>query len=106
MRCAMKKAAVLSILIAVILLSVAVIVDAQQAKKVFRIGYLSPFSESLDSTRRARFRQGLRDLGYVEGKDFTIEFRLAEGKRDRLHDLVEEMVRLEPVVIVIAITSF
>jgi putative ABC transport system substrate-binding protein len=81
-------------------------VEAQQPKKVFRIGYLSPLSESLDSTRRARFRQGLRELGYVEGKDFTIEFRLAEGKRDRLPDLVEEMVRLKPDVIVVSSTSF
>jgi putative ABC transport system substrate-binding protein len=89
-----------------ILLAFSFPAEAQQPKKVFRIGYLSPLSESLDSTRRARFRQGLRELGYVEGKDFTIEFRLAEGKRDRLPDLVEEMVRLKPDVIIVSSTSF
>ena len=51
-----------------ILLAFSFPAEAQQPKKVFRIGYLSPLSESLDSTRRARFRQGLRELGYVEGK--------------------------------------
>jgi putative ABC transport system substrate-binding protein len=101
----MNKKIVVSIL-AVVILAFVHPAEAQQPKKVFRIGYLSPLSESLDSTRRARFRQGLRELGYVEGKDFTIEFRMAEGKRDRLPDLVEEMVRLKPDVIVVASTSF
>ena len=76
----MKKAAVPSILIAVILLAVAVIAEAQQPKKIPRIGYLTGCSPSTKSARIEAFRQGLRELGYVEGKNIVIEYRYAEGR--------------------------
>ncbi len=57
--------------------------QAQQATKVPRIGYLSGDSASSESARTEAFRQGLRELGYVEGKNIVIEWRYAEGKLDR-----------------------
>jgi putative ABC transport system substrate-binding protein len=63
---------------------------AQQPGKVSRIGYLSPGSATIGPlARHDAFLQGLRDLGYVEGKNFVIEYRFAEGKFDRLSDLAE-----------------
>ena len=91
----MKKAAVPSILVAVVLLALGVIAEAQQTGKVPRIGYLSPTSPSVSPTRIEAFRQGLRELGYVEGKNIVIEYRYAEGKFDRLAALAAELVRLK-----------
>ena len=94
----MKKAAVPSILVAVVLLAVAVIAEAQQPGKVPRIGYLSrrgePTAANPDPNADA-FRRALRDLGYIEGKNILIEFRYAEGKTDRLKDLVAELMQLK-----------
>jgi putative tryptophan/tyrosine transport system substrate-binding protein len=98
----MKRAAVPSILIAVVLLAFRVAVEAQQPKKVPRIGYLSVSSPSAMSTRTEAFRQGLRELGYVEGKNIVIEYRYAEGKFDRLPALAAELVRLKVDIIVTA----
>ena len=88
----MRKAAVTSILVAVVLLAVAVIADAQQPKKVPRIGYVigsgpGPLVEA--------FRQGLRDFGYIEGKNILVEYRYAEGNRDRIPGLVAELLQLK-----------
>jgi ABC-type uncharacterized transport system substrate-binding protein len=77
-------------------------VQAQQPKKVPRIGYMSLQSRASESARVEGFRQGLRDLGYVEGKSILIEYRWAEGKSDRLSELAAEMVRLKVDVIVAA----
>jgi ABC-type uncharacterized transport system substrate-binding protein len=92
----MKRAAVPSILIAVVLLALGVIADAQQAKKVFRIGYLA----SSGSGPPQAFRQGLRDLGYVESKNIIFEYRTTGGKSARYLDLAAELVRLRVDVIV------
>jgi putative ABC transport system substrate-binding protein len=77
--------------------------DAQQAGKVYRIGFLwdSPaaFPDAIDA-----FRQGLRDLGYVEGQNTVIEYRWAEGKPERMRELAEELVRLK-VDVIMAPTS-
>ena len=73
---------------------------AQQQAKVARIGYLGLVSASWHAPRVNAFRAGLRDLGYVEGKDIVIEFRWAEGRYDRLPGLAEELVRLNVDVIV------
>ena len=74
---------------------------AQQPKKVSRIGYLTADSRSGSAeVRGVAFRQGLRELGYVEGKNIVIEWRSAEGKIDRLPALAAELVRLELDVIV------
>jgi putative tryptophan/tyrosine transport system substrate-binding protein len=91
----MRKSGVLSILFVATLLTVGVIAQAQQPTKVPRIGYLSGASLSAISGRIEAFRQGLRELGYVEGKNIIIEWRWAEGKPDRLPDLAVELVRLK-----------
>jgi putative tryptophan/tyrosine transport system substrate-binding protein len=76
--------------------------QAQQPGKVPRIGFLIASSPSAIATRMDAFRQGLRELGYVEGKDIVIEWRSAEGKFDRLPVLAAELVRLKVDVIVTA----
>ncbi len=76
--------------------------DGQQPKNVPRIGFLSAASASAISACSEAFRQGLRELGYVEGKNIVIEYRYAEGKLDRLSELAVELVRLELDVIVSA----
>ena len=100
----MKRAAVPSILIAVVLLAVAVIAEAQQPKKVPRVGFLlqrvSPTPTTPEPFADA-FRQGLRDLGYVEGKNILVEYRYAEGKRDRTPSQVAELVQLKVDVLVV-----
>ena len=87
----MKKAAVPSILVAVILLAIAVVAEAQQPKKVPRIGVVVSGGPVLPSTIET-FRQGLRDLGYVEGQNLLIEYRYGEGKLDRMPGLVNQLV--------------
>jgi putative ABC transport system substrate-binding protein len=75
------------------------VAQAQQPAKVPQIGYLvGPSSAS--SARYEAFRQGLRELGYVEGKNIVIEWRSSEGNRDRQRALVAELVRLKVDVIV------
>jgi putative ABC transport system substrate-binding protein len=73
---------------------------AQQSARIPRIGILIPTSESNLSARVETFRQGLRELGYVEGKNIFIEYRYADGKLERLPDLADELVRLKVDVIV------
>src|SRR6266496_6519219 len=87
--------------IAFVLVVAGAVAQAQQSKKVPRIGYLSVLSPSSDSTRIEAFRQGLRDLAYVEGQSISIESRYAEGKLNRLPDLAEELVRLKVDIIVV-----
>ena len=69
--------------------------DAQQTKKVPRIGCVFGASASSVAARTEAFRRGLRELGYVEGKNISIEYRFAEGKLDRLPALAAELVRLK-----------
>ena len=71
------------------------VATAQQPTKIPRIGYLSPTSPSVSPARIEAFRQELRELGYVEGKNIVIEYRYAEGKFDRLLALAAELVRLK-----------
>jgi len=68
--------------------------EAQQPKKVPRIGYLAGASRSAIAFRTEAFRQGLRGLGYVEGENITIEYRYAEGNFRRQKELAAELVRL------------
>jgi putative ABC transport system substrate-binding protein len=90
----------LSVIAFVLVVAVAA-ATAQQPAKVPRIGYLIG-SSSPSSARIPPFRQGLRELGYMEGKNIIIEWRFAEGKPDRLPALAAELVRLEVAVIVTA----
>src|SRR5215470_6435477 len=96
----MKRAAVGSIAVAVMLLAVAVKAEAQQPKKGPTIGFLALASFSSISPRVEAFRQGLHDLGYVEGKTIVIEYRSADEKLDRLPELTAELVHLKVDVIV------
>jgi putative ABC transport system substrate-binding protein len=74
--------------------------EAQQVKKIPRVGYLSALSASAESSRLEGFRRGLSELGYVDGKNIFIEARFADGNLDRLPDFVAELVRLKVGVIV------
>src|SRR4029077_15150702 len=91
----MNKKILVSIL-AVVILALVYPAEAQQPKKVFRIGFLAGSSEN----NLRGLRQGLRELGYVEGKNITIDSRFAEGKFDRFPGLAAELVRLKVDVIV------
>jgi putative ABC transport system substrate-binding protein len=102
----MKKIAVGSILIAVVLgallLALSFEAEAQQPKKVARIGYLTSRTPARDSARAEVIRLALRALGYTEGQNIAIEYRYAEGKLDRQPELAAELVRLKVDVIVAA----
>jgi putative tryptophan/tyrosine transport system substrate-binding protein len=71
------------------------IAGAQQRTKIPRIGYLNANFPSANPARIEAFRQGLRELGYVDGKNIVIEYRYADGKLDRLPALAAELVRLK-----------
>jgi putative tryptophan/tyrosine transport system substrate-binding protein len=86
--------------LSIVILASLHLAEAQQPTKVPRIGYLSGNSPSSESVRTGAFRQGLRELGYVEGKNIVIEYRYAEGKLDRMPALAAELVRLKVEVIV------
>jgi putative tryptophan/tyrosine transport system substrate-binding protein len=78
-------------------------VEAQQPKKIPRVGYLSSSSDSAsESTRFEAIRRALRELGYIEGQNIAIEYRYAEGKIDRFTELAAELVRLKVDIIVVA----
>jgi putative ABC transport system substrate-binding protein len=91
----MRKAGVLSILFAVVLLAVAVIAKAQQPKKVPRIGLLIGSSASSNAVRIEAFQQGLRELGYVKGQNVFMEYRYSRGKADEYPKLAAELVSLK-----------
>jgi putative ABC transport system substrate-binding protein len=97
----MRKAGVLSILFVVVLLAVSVIAEAQQPKKVYRIGYLTPTEPANESIRSEAMRLALRELGYIEGQNIAIEYRYAESKPDRLPALAAELVRLKVDIILV-----
>jgi putative tryptophan/tyrosine transport system substrate-binding protein len=98
----MKKASLSSILIAVVLLAIGVIAEAQQTGKIFRIGYLDGGTASgIATVLLDAFRHELSKLGWIEGKNITIEYRFAEGKTDRLPELAAELVRQKVDLIVV-----
>ncbi len=87
------------------LLAAPLTADAQQVRKVPRIGFLYHISPSVAPHYADPFRQGLRELGYVEGQNLAVEYRSAEGKLERLPDLAAELVRLGVEVIVVVTTQ-
>jgi putative ABC transport system substrate-binding protein len=101
----LKKVGWFLIFVTTALLTFSVRTEAQQSAKITRIGYLDAVSLSVNAARIEAFRQGLRELGYVEGKNIVIEWRSAEGKADRLPALAAELVRLKVDIIVAAGTS-
>ena len=90
---------VIRLALGVLLFALCFPAEAQQPTKIPRIGYLMEVP-SANSARSEAFRQGLRELGYVEGKNIVIEWRSAEGKVDRLPALAAELVRLKVDIIV------
>ena len=90
------------LLMASVFLTAAPAARAQLPTKIPRLGYLSASSLAAQSTRIESFRQGLRELGYVEGKNIVIEMRSGEGKSERVAALVAELVRLKVDIIVSA----
>jgi putative tryptophan/tyrosine transport system substrate-binding protein len=97
---------VMNLKLCAMLLALCVPAEAQQSKKIARIGVLGGASASALSTSVESFRQGLRELGYVEGKNVVIDYRYADGKPERWPELVQEIVSLKPDVIVMTGTSF
>jgi putative tryptophan/tyrosine transport system substrate-binding protein len=98
----MKKAAVSSILVAVVLLALGVTAEAQQPKKIPQIGYISSFDPASESTRAEGIRLALREVGYIEGQNIVFEYRYAGGKLDRLPELAAELLRLKVDIIVVS----
>jgi ABC-type uncharacterized transport system substrate-binding protein len=94
----------LLVALGVSVLATSLVSFAQQQGKIWRIGFLSqrPRPASLDSDIFGAFRRGMRELGYVEGKNLVIEWRWAEGKYDRLPELAAELVQMKVDVIVAA----
>jgi putative tryptophan/tyrosine transport system substrate-binding protein len=100
----MKRAAASSILVSLVLLAVAV-AEAQQPKKVPRLGYLSQLDLASESTRSEPIRLALRELGYIDGQSIAFEYRYAEGKLDRQPELAADLVRLKVDIIVASTAS-
>src|SRR5690242_16080945 len=73
---------------------------AQQPKKVARVGYLAAVSAAADAPRLEAFRQGLRELGYVEGQNIIIDFRHEAGSFERLPEIANELIGQKPDVLV------
>ena len=95
---------VIWVALSAMLLALSFAAVAQQSGKLPRIGLLFTGESSPPSPNVEAFRQGLRDLGYVEGKNIVLEYRYAEGKIERLPHLAEELVRL-PVDVIVTATS-
>jgi ABC-type uncharacterized transport system substrate-binding protein len=92
---------VFSLMLSPILFAFGLSAEAQQPKKVPRLGYLSGGDAASESTRAEAIRLALRELGYIEGQNIAIEYRYAEGKVDRFPKLAIELVRLKVDIIVV-----
>ena len=91
---------VIDISLCAVLFALCVSAEAQQPKKIPRIGYIMNASLQSVAVRYEAFRQGLHELGYGDGKNIIIEYRSAEGKPDRFPMILEELARLKVEVIV------
>jgi putative ABC transport system substrate-binding protein len=96
----------LGLLVTTFLLVTASFAEAQQPTKMARIGVLPAGSPASMATRVEAFRQALRELGYVEGRNIVLEYRYADGKYERYRDLADDLVRLKPDIIVVSSTGF
>src|SRR5262245_35631181 len=96
------KSKIIVFTLCAMLFAVCASAQAQQPKKVPRIGYLTTAARLADAPRVEALRQGLRDLGYLEGKNINIEYRYAEGKLERVPELAEELVRLKVDILVVS----
>src|SRR5881397_1354979 len=101
----MDRRAFIGRVAAVVVLAAALAARAQQAGKVYRIGILEPIPAAQNAANLHALRKGLRELGYVEGRNLVIEYRSADGRAERFPDLATELVRLKVDVIVTRGTS-
>jgi putative ABC transport system substrate-binding protein len=92
----------LALCVITLVLALVLLAEAQQPKKVPRIGYLSAVDPAAESARAEGIRLALRERGHIEGQNIAIEYRYAEGKRDRAAELAAELVRLKVDIIVAA----
>jgi putative ABC transport system substrate-binding protein len=97
-----RQRSVVSVILTAMLFALSSSVEAQQPKKVAKIGYLIPSTPAAAVNVVEAFRQGLRELGYVEGKTFLLELRYGEAKAERFSELARELVGLKVDVIVTA----
>jgi putative tryptophan/tyrosine transport system substrate-binding protein len=89
-----------SLLLSALLLALAIPAEAQQPKKIPRIGFLSQRDAAGESTRSEAIREALRERGYIEGQNIATEYRYTKGKVDRAPELAAELVRLKVDIIV------
>src|SRR5262245_899823 len=95
------KNKIIALALSVLLFALCQSAEAQQPAKIPRIGYLSNADPATDSARAGGLRLALRDLGYIEGQNIAMEYRFAEGKRDRETGHAAELVRLKVDIIVV-----
>ena len=93
------------LILALAILGAPLAADAQQAGKVYRIGYLQTSTRQQQLHLVKAFEEGLRDLGYVAGRNVVIEYRFAEARLERLPELAADLVRLKVDVIVTGVNS-
>jgi putative tryptophan/tyrosine transport system substrate-binding protein len=98
----MNKRKLGSLALSVMLIALGFSAEAQQPKKVSRIGYLASLDPATDATRAEGIRLALRELGYIEGQNIAIDYRYSEGKTDRAPELAAELVRLNVHILVVA----
>ena len=96
------KQRIFAVALCALLFALCLRAEAQQPKKVPRIGFVAMTSAAAGGQNLEAFRQGLRDLGYVEGANITIEQRWAEGWAERVSDLINELIRLKVDMIVVS----
>ena len=99
-----RKKKFLCLALAALLFALCSSASAQQPKKIPRIGYLSYGIRREGAAREDAFREGLREFGYIDGKNITIEYRFAEANRDKVRGLAAELVSLN-VDLIVAITT-
>ena len=99
-----KKWKFFGIALCAMLIALCTSAEAQQPKKVPRIGYLTASSRATALPNTRAFRDGLRQLGYIEDKNIVVEWRYADGQDERLRELAAELVSLNPDIIVTAST--
>src|SRR5262245_20964904 len=93
---------ILGLALGALLFALCASAEAQQPKKIPRIGYLGQLDPASESARTEAIRLALRELGYIQGQNIAIEYRYAEGKNDRAPELVTELVRLKVDLIVVS----
>src|SRR5688572_16380218 len=94
----------LATVVVLLLLAAQLAADAQQPEKTYRVAYLAAASRSGNQALLTWFEQGMRELGYVEGRNLVLERRFADGQLERLPMLAQELVRLNPDVMFVSTT--